>query len=296
MKKILICLLLLVIYTNSSFTQGINFQNLELDKAYELAQKEDKKVMFLVYMNMDGFARMMEKTYEDAAVAEFYNKHFICIKKGVDRDEQGLAFMKKMGIVASPAYLFFEPIMQEEIHRHQGRTATPEEFIEVGKVAAADFCTNLVEIIKDYPNGFENIMGEENFTSEVGVGYESKIQLPEIVNMSIFRALNKEKTGLKKGVVSGALTTVLPTEKALEQLSAWALVFAACDLSFIEAKDVSVLKNGEGANAYESFAFIGTNEKYTGLYFHFKLERIYFDEEKKNHCRLFFEIGDLSEK
>lgn len=292
MSKLLNIFTIWTICSASAYSQGISFQDLTLEQACQKAQKEDKKVMFLVYMNIDGFAKMMETTYKDKAVGEFYNQHFICIKKGVDRDAEGLAFMKDLGVLSSPTYLFFEPIVQEEIHRHQGRTANAQEFLDVGKAAAADFCTNWVEIIKDYPNGFENLIGEEIEHDISGWKYESKIQLPTILGMSIKKGRDAETGKLKKAKILGSLSEQLDLEKGLALLSAWTLTFAACDLSFIEAKNFQSIDDNDGAYSSKVFIPVEAPEQYKDLYIKIYLRP--FFSEKKDQCRLFFEIGNWS--
>jgi len=88
---------------------GINFMESGLAKAYQQAAKEGKYVFVDANATWCGPCKMLKnKTFKNAAVIEFFNKHFVCVSLDIDQTEGG-AFAEKYHITVIPTLIFFTP-------------------------------------------------------------------------------------------------------------------------------------------------------------------------------------------
>lgn len=117
-KTIMVCIFAvsLTSFSTSNSTletpleSSINFQNLTLQKALNLAKKQHKKVFINVYATWCGPCKMMmAKTYTNATVGSYFNQNFVNINLDVEHNPEGMAIAKRYKVMAHPCLLFLNP-------------------------------------------------------------------------------------------------------------------------------------------------------------------------------------------
>lgn len=105
MKKIIALLLLPVA---AAFAQKVDFREGTLVDILKIAQAENKPVMLMGYATWCSHCNAMKSTVlVDPAVAEFYNKNFVCLSLDGEKEE-GIAMRRRYHVRAFPAFLFLD--------------------------------------------------------------------------------------------------------------------------------------------------------------------------------------------
>ncbi len=108
-KKVLFTLAIAVISMQTSFAEGINFQNLSLKEGLEKAKKENKKVFIDVYATWCGPCKYLsKKIFIDEDLGEFMNEHFVSLKLDGEKGD-GLQLMRDFDLSSYPTMLFLNP-------------------------------------------------------------------------------------------------------------------------------------------------------------------------------------------
>ncbi|WP_319479067.1 thioredoxin family protein [uncultured Draconibacterium sp.] len=108
MKKTFL-LLVLIVLVLPSIGQGVNFEDITIEQAIEQAKAKDKYVFVDVYTNWCGPCKMMdEQLFPLKEVGDYFNTHFISVKKNAEVGEEGPRFANKYGIRAYPTFVIFD--------------------------------------------------------------------------------------------------------------------------------------------------------------------------------------------
>ncbi len=137
MKKAIILFFLLTSLNTAIWAQetttGIKFEDSSWSEIIEKAKAQNKIIFMDAFASWCGPCKWMAKnTFTDKAVANFYNKKFICAKIDMEKGE-GIELRKKYKVRAFPTLLYINPT-GEVVHKVVGGI-DPEEFIQVGKIA-----------------------------------------------------------------------------------------------------------------------------------------------------------------
>jgi thioredoxin-related protein len=135
MKKSLpIALLFSFFLSLSLFSQSdIHFRELTLPQALSASKSEGKPVFFMGFTTWCPHCKKMkEQVFTDSAVADFYNSHFVCIKKDMEAGE-GAALHSRFNITSFPTFIFFDS-NGTTLYR-MGGEFTPPTFIAQGNNA-----------------------------------------------------------------------------------------------------------------------------------------------------------------
>jgi thioredoxin-related protein len=113
--------------------QKINFREGTLSDILSQAKTENKPVMLMGYATWCPHCnKMKSEVITDAAVADFYNKNFVCIMQDMEAGE-GISTRKKYSVKSYPAFLFLNP--QGELLYSISAELTAESFIKEGQNA-----------------------------------------------------------------------------------------------------------------------------------------------------------------
>jgi thioredoxin-related protein len=108
-KKIIFAFALLAISVQTSFAEGINFQDLTLEEGLEKARKENKKVFIDVYATWCGPCKYLSKNiFVDEDLGEFMNANFVSLKIDGEKGD-GLGLMSDYSLDSYPTMLFLNP-------------------------------------------------------------------------------------------------------------------------------------------------------------------------------------------
>ncbi|MFH1320761.1 MAG: thioredoxin family protein [Bacteroidota bacterium] len=122
---------LLIIGT--SYSQGIDFIREGFSTALQKAKNENKLVFIDVYTTWCGPCKWMDKNvFANDAVADFYNKNFICVKIDAEKGE-GIKLREQYQVNAYPTFLYVNR-NGDLVHRSCGKKP-PHGLIEVGREA-----------------------------------------------------------------------------------------------------------------------------------------------------------------
>lgn len=107
MKKLLILLVAIVSY-NQVNAQGIEFEQLSLNKTIEKAKKEDKLVFIDCYTQWCGPCKMLaKKVFVLDNVGKYFNKNFVSIKMDMETEE-GRKVAQKYQVKFYPTLLWLD--------------------------------------------------------------------------------------------------------------------------------------------------------------------------------------------
>ncbi|WP_281614284.1 thioredoxin family protein [Flammeovirga sp. SubArs3] len=100
--------LLLVLSAQYSFSQGIKFQKISLEKAINEAKTNNKKVFIDIHTkwcpNCDW---MQEEVFQNKKIGNHYNQNYICID--IDAEStQGIVLIKKYKLHVYPSFLYLD--------------------------------------------------------------------------------------------------------------------------------------------------------------------------------------------
>ncbi len=109
---------------------GIKFRQTTLNKAIELAKKEDKLILVYFYATWCGPCKQLKKyTFANKEVGDFYNKNFINIEFDADKKE-GSLLTQKHGIKGLPTLLVLDK-NEKVIYKNLGYF-TSEQMLQLG--------------------------------------------------------------------------------------------------------------------------------------------------------------------
>ncbi|MDY0779972.1 thioredoxin family protein [Tenacibaculum sp. IB213877] len=113
-------------------SQGIEFKEVSVDKAIELAKKENKYVFVDVYTNWCRPCKLMDKqVFTQKKVGDYFNSKFINIKINAEYGEEGPKFANNYKINSYPTFVILDS-NGSLVHLFAGGILDGEEFI--GKV------------------------------------------------------------------------------------------------------------------------------------------------------------------
>ncbi|SFT39865.1 Thioredoxin-related protein [Lishizhenia tianjinensis] len=150
--KLITTLLCLFTLINSSKASDstIIFRDIPYSSVFEVAKQENKPVLLYFHFNGCGGCINMEKNvFVDSAVANFYNKNFICFEVNT-REGEGIETNKIYGIQMHPTFLFLDKT-GEDVHKIVG-SFSPVQFIQEAKNALEQKNT-LNSYIEQYQQG-----------------------------------------------------------------------------------------------------------------------------------------------
>ena len=132
MKKILVSFLFFVFLTTHSQSE-INFRDGSFSDIFKQARAENKPVFFMFYAKWCSHCNKMKAdVFTDAAVADYYNKNFICAK--IDMEEgEGKQLKREYNVKAYPVLMYFSS--DGEMTNRVSKELKAQPFITEGKNA-----------------------------------------------------------------------------------------------------------------------------------------------------------------
>ena len=129
-----IVFLLFLIYTQVTLSQSaISFSETGLKPALEKAKTENKPVLLWCYATWCPHCKTMKAgVFIDQAVADYFNKIFICTSQDMEKGE-GIELNKELKITSYPTFVFYDPT-GTIIYRVEGELKS-NVFIQEGKNA-----------------------------------------------------------------------------------------------------------------------------------------------------------------
>jgi thiol-disulfide isomerase/thioredoxin len=128
MKKIIICLALLISQQAVTQTTGIRFFKGTFDEATALAIEQNKKIFIDFYTEWCGPCLTMAlNIFPLPEVGEVYNRDFVNLKIDAEKGE-GVELAKRYGVRSYPSYVFVDPATGEAIHK-SGSNKSAERFL-----------------------------------------------------------------------------------------------------------------------------------------------------------------------
>ena len=151
LKKVLFSMLLLLATSGIPAlcqNRSINFIDKPWDEILKMS-KDSNKLIF-----MDAFATwcgpckwMAANIFTNDTVADYYNRHFICVQVDMEKGE-GLTLRKKYSVAAYPTLLFINS-EGVALHRRTGATQKIQDYITL-----ADNAMNPKEQLQTYLNAY----------------------------------------------------------------------------------------------------------------------------------------------
>lgn len=124
---------LILISANIGYSQGIVFNDVDLEKLKALAKDQDRLIYIDAYTSWCGPCKMMKKnTFTDPSVGRFYNDHFINAAYDMEKGE-GLKVADMYKVMAYPTHLVINAD-GKIMHRGLGYM-DPEDFLIFGTTA-----------------------------------------------------------------------------------------------------------------------------------------------------------------
>ena len=134
MKYILVFCFLLALSNTNLQSQTINFRPLTLEEAVKTSAIEKKPVLFMAYQATCGHCeKMLNEVFIDTALANFYNKTYICVKEDLQDTEKAKAYLKRFYITSFPTFIILNS-NAELLYQFVGEFKA-EEFINQGRLA-----------------------------------------------------------------------------------------------------------------------------------------------------------------
>lgn len=129
-----IVFLLFLIYTQITLSQSaISFSETGLKPALEKAKTENKPVLLWCYATWCPHCKTMKAgVFIDQAVADYFNRTFICTSQDMEKGE-GIELNKELKIISYPTFVFYDPT-GTIIYRVEGELKS-NVFIQEGKNA-----------------------------------------------------------------------------------------------------------------------------------------------------------------
>jgi thioredoxin-related protein len=100
--------LLMILTLTANAGSGINFFEGKWNDAIAKAKQENKQVFLDCYTDWCYWCKVMDKeTFTDTAVVGYLNRNFICVKREMEKDPEGIALGMKYHINGYPSYAIF---------------------------------------------------------------------------------------------------------------------------------------------------------------------------------------------
>lgn len=113
--------------------RGIQFYKMELDKALDMAQRQNKSVFVDVYAKWCIPCKKMDKTFRDIDLGEVFNNNFINVR--IDMDLPSSQTMKeKYEIIFLPTLMILDP--QGRVRYKTDKVLEKEELLEIANLTA----------------------------------------------------------------------------------------------------------------------------------------------------------------
>jgi thioredoxin-related protein len=136
MQRITIIAVLLILIISGQSAQSqqtLELKDCGLTAAFELSKKEHKLVFYMCYASWCPHCNYMKiNIFTDTAVANFYNKNFICVGQDMEKGE-GIELKKTLELTSYPTFIFFDST-GTQLYRYAGELKTAE-FIAEGRNA-----------------------------------------------------------------------------------------------------------------------------------------------------------------
>lgn len=142
---------LVMTISNSTFAEGINFEDLTLKQGIEKAKKENKKLFIDVFATWCGPCKYLsKKVFIDQELGEFINENFIALKIDGEKGE-GITLMSDYSLQSYPTMLFMDT--DRSLMRKIVGAVSAEDIIAGGNAALYPETTKLFKLQKKYDNG-----------------------------------------------------------------------------------------------------------------------------------------------
>lgn len=131
----------------------INFLDIKLDSAYNLAKSENKLVFVDCFTTWCGPCKYMDaNVFTNDSVADYFNDNFINVKLDMEKGE-GEVFAGRYQVRSYPTYIFLDASKSRKslAHRTVG-TSNVQQFLQFG-MDASDPNVRIGESIKQYEKG-----------------------------------------------------------------------------------------------------------------------------------------------
>ncbi|WP_405291778.1 thioredoxin family protein [Algibacter sp. Ld11] len=256
MKKVL-SVLIVTLFFNITFSQGVSFEHGTFSEVLEKAKKENKLVFMDCYTTWCGPCKWMTKEiFPQKEVGDFFNKNFVSIKVDMEKGE-GVELNTRYGVKAYPTLLFIDANGQI-IHQLVG--GKPADELIKGAENALNPSMTMSAMTKKYENGERDLDFVLSYIDVLDQAYSkkesqkvskelmSKLPVKKFANKDMFKVIansdvdynseayqyvlkNKEMLLSKKidstqyfGVISGAIRNYLEnkaeTVETLDELKA----------------------------------------------------------------------------
>lgn len=151
MKRLALLVLLTV---NCGFAQ-VSFKSLSLPDAQRQAAAQRTGIMIDFYTDWCYWCKVMDgKTFSDAAVANYANSKFLCLKMDAEKGD-GLVLAEKFAVSGYPTVMFIDAD-GHELYRVVGFEA-PEKFLKSMNVASMGSIAQLEEHVKGNPDDAQSV-------------------------------------------------------------------------------------------------------------------------------------------
>jgi len=109
MKIKSLVIFLLICFPTLCFAQdSIRFREITLAEGLQMAKKENKTLFFMGFASWcEHCKKMKEKIFKDKEVADYYNKHFICLRQDMEKGE-GIKLHAKFQVKSFPTFVFLD--------------------------------------------------------------------------------------------------------------------------------------------------------------------------------------------
>lgn len=131
MEKMIFTIAVLI-FTQTGFSQGIEFFHGTWEEALEEAARQEKVIFVDAYASWCGpCKRMAAQVFPDPKAGEFYNENFINVKLDYEKEEAA-TFRKKYPVQAFPT-LYYIDYDGEVVHQQKGAQSV-DGFVGLGKL------------------------------------------------------------------------------------------------------------------------------------------------------------------
>ncbi len=108
MKNRIVLFAFILISLSASAAEGINFFTGKWEEAIVKAKKENKQVFLDCYTDWCYWCKVMDKeTLTDTSVIGYLNRNYVCVKREMEKDEEGIAIGMKYHVNGYPSYAIF---------------------------------------------------------------------------------------------------------------------------------------------------------------------------------------------
>ncbi len=128
MKKLIVCIVLVVCYLTAICQDGVRFEDLTLEQALKKAKAENKLILMDCYTSWCGPCKMMaSRIFTQKKAGDFFNSRFVSVKYDMEKGE-GIELAKKYNVKSFPTFFIMKPDGTVQ-HRIGGGAYKLEDFI-----------------------------------------------------------------------------------------------------------------------------------------------------------------------